>query len=62
MCAIDRLPAMVATDWIHELTVVELKEECKKRGLAVGGKKAELVERLEEYVKANEVRDGRSCM
>lgn len=47
---------MVSTDWIHELKVVELKEECKKRGLPVSGKKADLVERLEEYVRDNEVR------
>ena len=35
--------------------MVELKEELKKRGLHVSGKKAELAERLEEFVKANEV-------
>lgn len=54
------LIAMANTDWVHDLKVVELKEECKKRGLPVGGKKAELVERLEDYIKANEVggRDG----
>lgn len=45
---------MVNTDWVHDLKVVELKEECKKRGLAVSGKKAELVERLEEFIKDNE--------
>lgn len=38
---------MAGTDW-SSLTVVKLKEECKKRGLPVGGKKAELVERLEQ--------------
>ena len=47
---------MPNTDWLAELKVVELKEECKKRGLAVSGKKAELVERLEEYIAENEVR------
>ena len=38
----------MATDWAA-LKVVELKEECRQRGLAVGGKKAELVERLEAH-------------
>ncbi|KAL4427699.1 hypothetical protein ABPG75_001788 [Micractinium tetrahymenae] len=39
---------MAGSDW-SSLTVVKLKEECKKRGLPVGGKKAELVERLEQH-------------
>ncbi|KAL3909469.1 MAG: hypothetical protein SGILL_008077 [Bacillariaceae sp.] len=30
------------------MTVVQLKQECKSRGLKVGGKKAELIERLQE--------------
>lgn len=46
---------MSSTDWIAQLKVAELKEELKKRGQPVSGKKAELAERLEAYVKANEV-------
>ncbi|DBA66428.1 TPA: hypothetical protein ACH3X2_002405 [Trebouxia sp. C0005] len=33
----------------EDLRVVDLKEECKKRGLLVGGKKAELIERLKQF-------------
>ena len=36
------------TNW-ESLTVAQLKEECKSRGLSVGGKKADLVARLEEH-------------
>jgi apoptotic chromatin condensation inducer in the nucleus len=45
---------MASTDWIHELKVADLKEELKKRGQPVAGKKAELAARLEEYVKEHE--------
>lgn len=48
---------MPSTDWAA-MKVVELKEECKKRGLAVSGKKADLVERLEAYSAENEVRSS----
>ncbi len=34
------------TDW-ESLTVAQLKEECSARGLAVGGRKADLIARLE---------------
>ncbi|GAB4822403.1 hypothetical protein N2152v2_009449 [Parachlorella kessleri] len=44
----------MGVDWIHELKVAELKDELKKRGQPVSGKKAELAERLEAYVKENE--------
>lgn len=47
---------MAGTDWVAGLTVVKLKDELKKRGLAVSGKKAELVARLEEHLSAKEVR------
>lgn len=40
-------PAAVTTDWA-DLTVVKLKEELRSRGLKVGGKKADLVQRLQE--------------
>jgi hypothetical protein len=52
---------MPGTDWVAGLTVVKLKEELKKRGQAVAGKKAELVARLEEYIQENEVRRAGVC-
>ena len=45
------------TNW-DSLTVAQLKEECKKRGLASGGKKAELVARLEDYSTEDAVLDA----
>ena len=45
---IDASPtATAATDWAS-LTVAKLKDELRSRGLKVGGKKAELIQRLEE--------------
>jgi hypothetical protein len=35
--------------------VADLKDELKKRGQPVGGKKAELAERLEAFIQENEV-------
>jgi hypothetical protein len=32
---------------ISKMTVTQLKEACRNRGLKVGGKKSELIERLE---------------
>jgi len=46
---------MALEDWINSLKVAELKEELKKRDQPVGGKKAELVERLIAYVREHEV-------
>ena len=45
------------TNW-DSLTVAQLKEECKKRGLASGGKTAELVARLEDYSTEDAVLDA----
>ena len=41
------------TNW-ESLTVAQLKEECKSRGLSVGGKKADLVSRIEEHTISND--------
>lgn len=46
---------MASTDWISALKVAELKDELKKRGQPVTGKKADLAERLTQYVLENEV-------
>jgi len=35
---------------ISKMTVVQLKEECRNRGMRVGGRKAELIERLENAI------------
>ncbi|MEC9351616.1 MAG: M28 family peptidase [Candidatus Thermoplasmatota archaeon] len=45
------------TNW-DSRTVAQLKEECKKRGLASGGKKAELAARLEDYSTEDAVLDA----
>ena len=45
------------TNW-ESLTVAQLKKECKKRGLASGVKKAELVARLEDYSTEDAVLDA----
>ena len=42
------------TNW-ESLTVAQLKEECKSRGLSVGGKKADLVSRIEEHAISNDI-------
>jgi hypothetical protein len=44
------------TDWIQSLKVAELKDELKKRGQPINGKKAELAERFEAFINKNEVR------
>jgi len=45
------------TNW-GSLTVAQLKEECKNRGLAVGGKKVDLVARLEGFSAQDDVLDA----
>jgi hypothetical protein len=47
---------MPGTEWVSGLTVAKLKDELKKRGQAVSGKKAELVARLTEHITEHEVR------
>jgi hypothetical protein len=42
-----RIAHLQSTDY-HSMTVVELKSECRSAGLKVGGKKAELISRLQE--------------
>ena len=34
---------------LNNYTVLELKEECKSRGLVVSGRKQELIDRINEY-------------
>lgn len=46
----------MATEWVHELTVVKLRDELKARELPTTGKKVELVKRLEDFL-VQEVRD-----
>ncbi len=45
------------TNW-ESLTVAQLKQECKSRGLSVGGKKTDLVARLEEHTIPNDLLDA----
>jgi len=40
----------MSTEWIEGLRVVDLRDELKKRDLAITGKKAELAARLLEAV------------
>jgi hypothetical protein len=41
-------------EWIDSLKVAELKDELKRRGLTISGKKAELAERLRAFVSEQE--------
>lgn len=53
---------MVDTAWVESLKVVELKEECKKRGLSTTGVKAILAERLLSALKEEEAVCHATCM
>jgi ATP-dependent DNA helicase 2 subunit 1 len=46
----DELRSAVANDAIGKFTIPELKEFCQSKGLAVGGKKPDLVERVEQWI------------
>jgi hypothetical protein len=50
---IKLVPASSTADWTG-MVVAELKEECKKLGLKVTGKKADLIKRLEKHSAAGE--------
>ena len=39
----------------HKMTVVQLKEELKKRNLPISGKKADLITRLMKYQEQNNI-------
>tara|TARA_R100001510_G_C7546860_1_gene132165 strand:+ start:59 stop:550 length:492 start_codon:yes stop_codon:yes gene_type:complete len=41
---------LYASNLLARMTVPQLKAHCKERGLKVGGKKADLISRLKEYV------------
>lgn len=47
---IDRLVPMEEEFSLSHLTVLELQQECKKRGLKKNGSKAKLIQRLAEYI------------
>lgn len=47
---------MLSMDEIRNLKVADLKNELKQRNLSIAGKKAELVSRLEAFLK--EAKDG----
>ena len=40
----------INTNEFNGMIVKELKEACRQRGLIVGGKKADLIERLHDFV------------
>lgn len=52
--ASESSPSPEGTEWIAGLKVAELKDELKKRGLPVGGLKADLAARLTEAVEAEQ--------
>lgn len=46
----DELKSAVASEAVGKFTNPELKEFCLLKGLASGGKKVDLVERIEQWV------------
>ena len=56
----SHLTAMPDTDYAS-LKVVDLKELCRGKGLPVSGKKADLIERLEQSDKQAEPIEVRVC-
>ena len=52
----DHFQTNMSTDW-NKQTVAQLKAELTKRGLDTTGKKAELVERIEQSIAGNTIAD-----
>ena len=46
----NKVMTLYAKGLLWRMTVPQLKAECKERGLKVGGKKADLITRLKQYI------------